>query len=228
MVSAIPSTEGYRQYIRFILRMHRLTTEGKFESSEAEGAREEIDGLWDTLSAVEKKRLRGLSLDLKQLLKPGRNSDTQPEGGDKKESIVRALRHEGKLDEALEILRASHDEILAPSVSALRALIWFDFQEPDVAHEFYRDAMELHGSRVRSLVQSYSQELIRTFHETFKVSFRDVDEQVLEEFVREKIEQAGDRLTSILTEEQRRQRLAIDEVLRSAPASVRVASITSP
>jgi hypothetical protein len=67
MTDATSSSVGYEPYVRFILRMYRLTKDGKFESAEADAAREEIEGVWNTLSEVEKQRLRGLSLDLKHM-----------------------------------------------------------------------------------------------------------------------------------------------------------------
>ncbi len=224
MADTTTTTEGYRAYIRFILRMYRLTRDGNFDSADADVARDEIDGVWDTLSASEKKRLRGLSLDLKYLLKSDRISETQPEGGAEKEAVVRKLRREDHLDDALDFLRASQDAIFAPSISTLRALIWSDLQEPDVARVFLNDAFDLNGSRVRSQVQAVTRDLVKAFHEKFGASLHEVDNRLLEEFVRENLQES---LTSILTEQRRRQEVEIDEAMRSVrPASERSLALT--
>src|SRR3954447_23054585 len=114
--------------------MHQLRKEGKFESDEAEAAREAVDGIWDTLSPVEKKRLRGLSLDLKYLLKKDAKEPSE-ENIEKRKEIV-SLMNEGKIDEALELLRAFQEEFYPHNVSSLRGQLWSEFRVPEVSLTF--------------------------------------------------------------------------------------------
>ena len=81
MLQTQPRAENYSRYIRFVLRMYELLDQGKFESEEAEVARGQIEGVWDTLSKIELARLRGLSLDLNYMRETKRSSEGPTERG---------------------------------------------------------------------------------------------------------------------------------------------------
>ena len=135
-----PSESGqYREYIRFIMRMFELARRGQLESDDANLRREEIEGVWDTLSRDEKKRLRGLSMDLKYLLKSGR-SGVGPLTGKEPAEIHELVKNETDPDRRLERLREFQDKMPASMVSFIRGRIWNEWEIPDVAAEFFLDA----------------------------------------------------------------------------------------
>jgi len=68
MVATPTKADPHREYVGFVVRMFKLMAEDpELESDEAEAARNDIDGVWHTLSDPQKARLQGLSLDLKCL-----------------------------------------------------------------------------------------------------------------------------------------------------------------
>ncbi len=144
MVQTISKAENYRCYIRFILRMYELFDQGKFESEEADVAREEIEGVWDTLSKIEQARLRGLSLDLNYIREAKRSCEGPTERGRDKLVAAANLRDKGEPDRALELLRKFQNDIYPPVLSFLRGRIWWmGLDVPEVAVEFLRDAWQL-------------------------------------------------------------------------------------
>ncbi len=55
---------AYVEYERMTLRLHRLISEGKDESDEADHLRERMDAPWNKLNAEERDRLDGVVMDL--------------------------------------------------------------------------------------------------------------------------------------------------------------------
>lgn len=137
------NAENYQRYVRFILRMYELFDQGKFESEEADLAREQIEGAWDALSKVQQTRLRGLSLDLNYIREAKRSSKGPEQRGSDKLAAARNSMESGDPDKALELLRAFQDDIHAPLLSFLRGRIWLELEFPQVALEFHRDAWRL-------------------------------------------------------------------------------------
>lgn len=139
MVETPTKADPYRQYVRFIVRMFKLLKDDpELESDEAEAARQDIEGVWHTLSDQQKKRLQGLSLDLKYLLKPGRSGAGALTGNEPPE--INRLKLASDPDRALELLRGFQDKMPAPMVSFIRGRIWMEWGYLEAAAEFFRDA----------------------------------------------------------------------------------------
>jgi len=120
-----PSSPSYQAVVRALLRMHRLTLEGKDESDEADALRDSMDGPWEGLSEVERERVTGLSKDLYEISdNPGRAPEpTGPEAEGKLNEAYEA--HErGEWDRALELLRPLGKYFPAQFISYLRGTVW--------------------------------------------------------------------------------------------------------
>jgi tetratricopeptide (TPR) repeat protein len=136
-------SDAYKRYVQFVLDMYRLMDQGKFESEEACVLRESVEGVWDDLTKEERKRLRGLSLDLNGMREKERKLEGAIDRGRGKLIAAAQLRDRGQYDEALELLRQSENEIYLPFLSFLRGRIWMELDCLDVATEFFRDAWAL-------------------------------------------------------------------------------------
>ena len=143
VVFHVMQSEAYKRYVQFVLDMYRLIDQGKFESEEASSLRESVEGVWDDLTKEERKRLRGLSLDLNGMREKARKLEGLNEPGREKLVAAAQLRDSGQYDEALELLRQSENEIHLPFLSFLRGRIWMELHCFDVAAEFFRDAWAL-------------------------------------------------------------------------------------
>ena len=133
-------TEHYRQYIRDMMRIYGYYDQGEFDSEEAEQLRDAMETPWHSLSEVERRRIRGLALDLNQIREPKRSVEGPIERGREKLVAADRLRDRGELDEALMLLRDSQDGIHPHAVSLLRSSIWMELEMPEVAAEFDRHA----------------------------------------------------------------------------------------
>ncbi len=62
--------EAYAESLRGLLRLHKLEVAGESESDQADAVRDTLEGPWHLLSDVEKKRITGLSEDLRLITQP--------------------------------------------------------------------------------------------------------------------------------------------------------------
>ncbi len=161
MVFHLVQSDAYKRYIQFILEVYGLMDQGKFESEDASRLRESVEGVWDELTREERKRLRGLSLDLNGMREKERKLEGPIERGRDKLIAAAQLRDRGQYDEALELLRQSEHEIYPPFLSFLRGRIWMELDCLDVATEFLRDAWALDKNN-QNLQSMYLQVLRQT------------------------------------------------------------------
>src|SRR5947209_7729786 len=141
-----PTIDNYRQYLRDMLRIYGYYDCGKFESAEADDLRDAMEEPWYTLTEAEQKRIRGLALDLNYIREAKRSADGSIEQGRDQLIAASRLRAVGELDQALELLRASQNDIYPPNLSFLRGRIWMELDVPEVAEEFLRDARHFDGA----------------------------------------------------------------------------------
>jgi tetratricopeptide (TPR) repeat protein len=149
MVETLNKTENYRSYIRSVLRMYVFMDAGLFDSDEADALREQMVEPWYALSKEERKRMDGLVMDLNEL-RESRNSGGRRELTEKQqqEGMVRIrdvydLQSAGQFDEALEHLRMWKNVMVPQIVWQFRGSCWDLMGIPEVAVEFYREAIRL-------------------------------------------------------------------------------------
>ena len=128
---------------RGVRELHLLMAEGKDDSPEAEALRDATDAPWESLSEIERRRVRNLSEDLYSLHEPvspvlPTNPQAQPKLGDAVEA-----RKQGDWDRALDLLRRWGSYVDPALVSYLRGAIWLEAGDPATAALFYEHAAKL-------------------------------------------------------------------------------------
>lgn len=137
------TSPSYVQSIQGLLRLHELTVKGEDESPEAEAIRDNLERPWLGLSAVEKKRITGLSEDLYSISEPsGDPVPTNPQAKQKLSEAIEA-RQSGDWDRALELLRCWGMYLEPAELSFLRGSIWQEAGDDETASLFYQHAAQL-------------------------------------------------------------------------------------
>ena len=96
---------NYLAMVRGVRELHVLMSEGKDDSPEADAIRDATDAPWESLSEIERRRVRNLSEDLYSLHEPAAPApQTSPQGQSKLLDAVEA-RNQGDWDRALDLLR---------------------------------------------------------------------------------------------------------------------------
>ncbi len=118
------TSPAYAQSIRGLLRLHALSLLGQDETQEAEEIRDRLGPVWNDLTEAEKKRLAGLSEDLRSLREPpaevlARIAEVQS-SLDEAEKAQRS----GDWDAALELLRSCQRYVEPFILSFLRRSVW--------------------------------------------------------------------------------------------------------
>jgi tetratricopeptide (TPR) repeat protein len=136
---------NYQSEIRAILALHRLWLDGKGESAEADAVRDATDGHWELLSDAERKRIRGLSEDLNSIENELGGQTTTEMNPQAQAKLVEALecRQRGEWDRALELYRRWGKPMAPALLSYLRASIWFEAGDAEVALVFVEHAKRL-------------------------------------------------------------------------------------
>ena len=135
---------SYLAMVRGVRELHRLVAEGKDDSPEADAIRDATDGPWESLSEIERRRVRNLSEDLYSLHEP-----LAPAGSPNPQAfsrLVEALeaRKQGEWDRALDLLRrwgSFVDDQAA--VSYVRGEVWLEAGDPATAALFFEHASKL-------------------------------------------------------------------------------------
>lgn len=138
---------AYLIVIRGLHELHELTVRGRLDSSEADAVRDATDEIWQTLTDIEKQRVRGLSEDLYSItelrVEPIMGSRTQIEP--LIDEICQARRN-GNWDRIFELLREWRGAIDPKVLSSLRAHAWLDAGDRSTARIFLKHALgsEIH------------------------------------------------------------------------------------
>ena len=145
MAKPFPATPNYLTVIRGLLRMHRLAADGQFESAEADAVRDAMDAPWEGLSAVERKRIEGLSVDLNAIsekVAAAAPREPNPQSQEKLFDVYEA-RERGDWDRALELLRRWGTYAPPAFASYLRGTIWNAAGDVATAAVFFEHATQL-------------------------------------------------------------------------------------
>jgi len=158
MLQPFPVNPNYLTVIRGLLHMHWLATGGQFESPEADAIRDAMDGPWEGLSEVERKRIGGLSQDLNAILDTEATKpppEMNPQAQEKLNQAYEA-RGRGEWDRALELLRRWGKHISPALASYLRGTIWRAAGDAETAAVFFE-----HASRLEPGNDNYQALLLR-------------------------------------------------------------------
>ncbi len=134
---------SYLAMVRGVRELHALIAEGKDDSAEADSIRDATDGPWESLSEIERRRVRNLSEDLYSLHEPVTPAlPANPQAQSKLVDAVEA-RKQGDWDRALELLRRWGAYVDPALISYLRGAIWLEAGDPATAALFYEHASKL-------------------------------------------------------------------------------------
>lgn len=144
MLQPFPVNPNYLAVIQGLLRMHRLSADGRFESPEADALRDEMDAPCEGLSDVERKRIAGLSADLNAISEiPAAQPPVMQ--SQSRATLIQATEawRQGEWDRALELLRIAGNSAPPALVSHLRGEIWRDAGDAATAAVFFEHASRL-------------------------------------------------------------------------------------
>src|ERR1700730_17094853 len=124
---------NYLATVRGTRELHRLSAGGKDESPEADAVRDATDDPWESLSEVERQRVRNLSEDLYSLAETP--PAAQPMNSQAQAKLNEAIeaRQRGEWDRALDLLRRWRAHVDPALVSYLRGSIWLEAGAPETA-----------------------------------------------------------------------------------------------
>lgn len=139
----LPLNPSFRAMVRGTRELHQLLAEGRDDSPEADAIRDATDGPWQTLSEVERNRVRNLSEDLYTLVEtPPPAKPMNPRAQAKLVEAFEAAQR-GEWDRSLDLLRRWQAYIDPSLVSYLRGTIWLDAGDPETAALFFEHAYKL-------------------------------------------------------------------------------------
>jgi tetratricopeptide (TPR) repeat protein len=141
----LPQSPAYQEVVRGLLRMHKYTVDGQDESDEADALRELMEEPWQRLSAVERERITRLSKDLYTVSGTLSAQPPEPMNHQAQGKLAEAYeaRERGEWDRALELLRRWGKFVPASLLSYLRARIWEDAGDRQIAVIFFEHACRL-------------------------------------------------------------------------------------
>ena len=134
---------NYLVMVRETRELHQLLAAGKDDSPEADAIRDATDGPWDSLSEVERNRVRNLSEDLYSLDEPPPVAQPMNPQSQAKLNEAFEARQQGEWDRALDLLRRWRAHIDPGLVSYLRGSIWLEAGDPATAAVFFAHASKL-------------------------------------------------------------------------------------
>jgi tetratricopeptide (TPR) repeat protein len=134
---------NYLAMVRGTRELHQLLAAGKEDSPEADAIRDATDGPWESLSEVERNRVRNISEDLYSLVEPP--PDAQPMNPQAQAKLSEAFEanQRGEWDRALDLLRRWRAHFDPALVSYLRGSIWLEAGDPGTAALFLEHAFKL-------------------------------------------------------------------------------------
>jgi tetratricopeptide (TPR) repeat protein len=157
--------------------MHRYTVAGEDESEDADALRDSMEEPWGRLSAVERQRITGLSKDLYDVSgqppEPAAPMNPQAQG---KLAEAYEARERGEWDRALELLRRWGKFVPPPLLSYLRAGIWEDAGDKQVAVVFFE-----HACRLDPVNENFQARYLNALKWTDSAQARAIAEPILNE-----------------------------------------------
>jgi tetratricopeptide (TPR) repeat protein len=148
---------SYLAMVRGVRELHLLIAEGKDDSPEADMIRDSTDAPWESLSELERRRVRNLSEDLYSLHEPV--ASPGPPNPIAFSKLLDALeaRKQGEWDRALDLLRQWGSSVDPAMVSYVRGAIWLEAGEPATAALFFE-----HASKLQPESENYLAMLLHT------------------------------------------------------------------
>jgi tetratricopeptide (TPR) repeat protein len=126
--------DPFSEFIRLLLRLHRLIAEGQGDSDEAEEIRDQMDYPWRRLNPEQRTLAEGLSADL-YTLRQDRPPPASPPEDPAWSQIAEAIeRREWRT--TLDALRACEAQLPPAQVAYIRAACWVYLEQFDPAIEF--------------------------------------------------------------------------------------------
>jgi hypothetical protein len=130
-------------YARLLRELHQLIRAGTDEAEQGERLRERMDQPAEHLTSEEVDCLNGISADFYTLAGPV--SESTPAPADLREQLndVTRARDEQDFVKALELLRKNELYVDQAEMASMRASIWAQAGENEIAADFSRRANEL-------------------------------------------------------------------------------------
>ena len=131
---------NYLAMVRGTRELHQLIAAGEDDTPKADAIRDATDGPWETLSEVERNRIRYLSEDLFSLVEP--SPTPQPMTPEAQAHFNQAIEAKqwGEGDRRIDLLRQWCAYIDPALVSYLRGSIWLEAGDPATAALFFEHA----------------------------------------------------------------------------------------
>ena len=132
-------------YANHLIKLHQLLEEGRCDSDEADGVRDEMDGPWRKLNSQQIARVRGLSADLYTLGSdsPIKHPETVEVQCDEFRDKLRSARSRDDYNEVLTLLREEPQYMAAQRAAVLRDVCYEYLGQQDVAILFYEHAAKI-------------------------------------------------------------------------------------
>jgi tetratricopeptide (TPR) repeat protein len=167
---------NYLAMVRGVRELHLLMSKGKDDSPEADAIRDATDAPWESLSEIERRRVRNLSEDLYSLHEaaaPAQQSNPQAQSklGDALEA-----RKQGDWDRALDLLRRWGSYLDPALVSYFRGAVWLEAGDPATAALFFG-----HASKLRPENENYPAMFLHALELSDADAARKQAEEILQE-----------------------------------------------
>jgi len=134
---------SYLAMVRGVRELHLLIAAGKDDSPEADAIRDSTDVPWESLSEIERRRVRNLSEDLYSLHEPVASpGPPNPQAVSKLLNAFEAQK-QGDWDRAMDLLRRWGPYVDPAMVSYVRGEIWLEARDPATAALFFEHASKL-------------------------------------------------------------------------------------
>jgi tetratricopeptide (TPR) repeat protein len=148
---------SYLAMVRGVRELHLLIAEGKDDSPEADAIRDSTDAPWESLSEIERRRVRNLSEDLYSLHELV--ASPQPPDPQAVPKLFDALEasKQGDWDRALDLLRRWGSYVDPAMGSYVRGGIWLEAGDPAIAALFFE-----HASKLQPDNENYLARLLHT------------------------------------------------------------------
>ena len=134
----------FAEYVSLLRRLHRLFTDGKGDSAEADALRDEMDVPWHELTEEERGIVSGLAADLNSIRRGAVSSGKSREEllQENEPALARAYRA-GEWYEVLKHLRRLAGVKKPAEVSYLRGRAWSKLLDDETALLFFQHAFVL-------------------------------------------------------------------------------------
>ncbi len=152
---------AYLRYAALTLRHHQLLSDDMDESEETERVEDELTELWDILDEVQRSSLSGLGSDLQWIR---RNGELAPKARRPEEVSLeewQTLNTVVKLQNwhaILHHLRVCGSRIQPDALALLRAEVWDELKQPEIAAPFHQFAQKVGGSATAILMDALAHE----------------------------------------------------------------------